>query len=219
MKKLKISANVIRRLPRYLQYLDRLQDAGVVRISSGEMGRQMGFTASQIRQDFSYFGEFGQQGYGYNVETLRREIADILGMSRLRTAVMIGAGNLGHALMRNFHFAECGFQLTAAFDVDPVMIGTAVRDIPILSMDALESYIAANSPDVAILTLPGNQVETVARRLADCGVRGIWNFTNEELKSAREDIVVENVNFSDSLLTLGYYLANRRNGSEQEDRN
>lgn len=124
MKRVKVSNNVIRRLPRYLRKLDELTDAGVSRISSGELGRQLGLTPSQIRQDFSCFGEFGQQGYGYKVTALRAEIASILGMDRGYSAILIGVGNLGQALLCNFSFKTWGFDLKAAFDVKPQLIGT-----------------------------------------------------------------------------------------------
>lgn len=104
MKKQKVSSAVIRRLPRYYRHLNDLYQAGVERISSNALGNSLGLTASQIRQDLSCFGEFGQQGYGYNVGTLRDEVADILGMNRGHTAVILGVGNLGRALMENFHF-------------------------------------------------------------------------------------------------------------------
>ena len=104
MKRIKVSNNVIRRMPRYLRKLDDLNAAGIERISSGELGRQMGLTPSQIRQDFSCFGEFGQQGYGYNVVALRGEVAKILGMDRNYSAVLVGVGNIGRALVE---FLEC----------------------------------------------------------------------------------------------------------------
>ena len=119
MKRVKVSNNVIRRLPRYLRKLDELQASGINRISSFELGQQLGLTPSQIRQDFSCFGEFGQQGYGYNVPALRTEISGILGMDRGYTAILVGVGNIGHALTDNFCFSEWGFSLRAAFDVKP----------------------------------------------------------------------------------------------------
>ena len=127
MKRVKasnVSNNVIRRLPRYLRKLDDLNESGVERISSKELGEQLGLTPSQIRQDFSCFGEFGQQGYGYNVLALRDQIAGILGMDRGFQAILIGVGNIGHALMDNFCFSDWGFHLAAAFDIKPHLIGT-----------------------------------------------------------------------------------------------
>ncbi len=141
MKKQKVSNAVIRRLPRYYRHLTDLSKAGVLRISSSALGTAMNLTASQIRQDLSCFGEFGQQGYGYNVENLRNEVAEILGMSRAHTAIILGVGNLGRALIENFSFQRCGFQLTAAFDVDPDLIGRDISGIRIHSADELEAYL------------------------------------------------------------------------------
>lgn len=207
MKRAKISQNVIRRLPRYLRKLDDLAYRGFDRISSGELGRQMGLTPSQIRQDFSCFGEFGQQGYGYNVRLLRSHICKILGMDRNFTAILVGVGNLGHALMENFGFEERGFKLTAAFDVNPSVVGTTVAGVPILSKDDLPLYLAQGDVDIAVLAVPRRIAAEMAQVLAENGIKAIWNFTNIELELENSKIIVENIHFSDSLLSLSYYLA------------
>ena len=211
MKRIKVSNNVIRRLPRYLRKLDELTAEGVSRVSSFELGRQLGLTPSQIRQDFSCFGEFGQQGYGYNVPALRSEIASILGMDRGFNAIMIGVGNIGRALTENFDFAEWGFRLIAAFDVRPEIIGTMFHDVPILSMDELTHFLAGNRVDVAVLTVPKEAAVPVTELLTANGIEAIWNFTNVELTAPDSSVLVENVHFSDSLLSLSYYVAERNN--------
>jgi len=208
MKKEKISSAVIRRLPRYYRHLDDLHRMGTVRISSGALSKSMGLTASQIRQDLSCFGEFGQQGYGYNVERLRSEVAEILGMSRDHTVVILGAGNLGRALIENFQFSSNGFRLVAAFDVDPDLIGTELGGVPVYHVDSLESYMKDQKVSVGVLTVPAAAAVSSARLLASCGVEGIWNFTNVELpESEMEDVKFENVHFADSLLTLSYMIS------------
>lgn len=209
MKKENISDAVIRRLPRYYRQLTELRERGIVRISSQSLGREMNITASQIRQDLSCFGEFGQQGYGYNVEELRAEIGHILGIDKDHRLVVVGVGNLGRALLRNFPFSQMGFQVGAAFDVSPAVIGTAINGVPVLSVDDLNEYIQTNSVDVVALTIPKEQAQEMANRLVDLGVRGFWNFTNVELASARPDVKFENIHFADSLLTLSYRIANR----------
>lgn len=206
MKKRKISDAVIRRLPRYYRYLDDLHSKGIVRISSGSLGERMGITASQIRQDLSCFGEFGQQGYGYNILELRTEIGHILGVDQGHRLVIIGAGHLGHALLRNFDFAQTGFLLDSAFDVSPALIGTRVNDVLIRSFDELPDYFAVFHPDVAVLTVPKHVAQSVAEQLAALGVRGIWNFTNTEV-NVSEDVFTEDVHFADSLLTLSYRIS------------
>ena len=209
MKKENISDAVIRRLPRYYRQLTDLCNRGVVRISSHSLGQEMNITASQIRQDFSCFGEFGQQGYGYNVEELRAEIGHILGVDNNHHLVMIGVGNLGHALLQNFPFSHTGFTVDAAFDVSPTVIGTSVNGVPIYSMNDLDSFIREHSVDVVVLTIPQSVAQDTANRLIDLGVRGFWNFTNVELCSPSPDVRFENIHFADSLLTLSYRIANR----------
>ena len=210
MKRLKVSNNVIRRLPRYLRKLDELTEKGVTRISSFELGQQLGLTPSQIRQDFSCFGEFGQQGYGYNVPDLRTHIASILGADRGFSAILVGVGNLGRALIENFSFSEWGFNLVAAFDVNPALVGTSFGGIQIYSMDELEKYQAENNVDVAVLTVPKHAAVNVTNKLTELGIDAIWNFTNVELTEPNSNTIVENIHFSDSLLSLSYFVAERK---------
>lgn len=204
--KYRISGNVIRRLPRYLRRLDALAAAGVEKISSGELGRQMGLTASQIRQDLNCFGGFGQQGYGYNVLQLREGIAAALGVGHPLTAIIIGVGNLGRALMVNFGFAECGVTLTAAFDVAEGLVGRTLGGLTVRHAAELESYLAEHPVDVAILTLPRRYAQQAAELCEKKGVRGLWNFTGADVDVPEREVCLENVHLSDSMLTLGYYL-------------
>ena len=209
MKKQRISEAVIRRLPRYYRYLNDLHNKNVVRISSNSLGNRMGITASQIRQDLSCFGEFGQQGYGYNVTELRAEIGQILGVNREHSIIIIGVGNLGHALMQNFRFHDIGFSLDAAFDVSPALIGTEISGVPVHDLKTLEEYCKEHTPDVAILTVPQNVAQSTMDHLVELGVRGFWNFTNKEISSDNPDVQVESVHFADSLLTLSYRITKR----------
>ena len=209
MKKENISDAVIRRLPRYYRQLTDLCGRGVVRISSHSLGEEMNITASQIRQDFSCFGEFGQQGYGYNVDELRAEIGHILGVDKKHHLVMIGVGNLGRALLQNFPFAQNGFTVDAAFDVSQAMIGSVVNGVEVHSMDTLDSYIQTHDVDVVVLTIPQSVAQDMANRLINLGVHGFWNFTNVELSSSNPDVKFENIHFADSLLILSYRIANR----------
>lgn len=209
MKKENVSDAVIRRLPRYYRYLDVLHSKGVVRISSSSLGSKMGITASQIRQDLSCFGEFGQQGYGYNVDELRAEIGHILGVDKQHHIIVVGVGNLGHALMRNFRFKDAGFILEAAFDISPSLIGTTVADVPVLDMAGLDDYVREHKPDVAVLTVPQSAAQNTVDRLIELGVRGFWNFTNVELTTSVDNVRFEDVHFADSLLTLSYRITER----------
>lgn len=209
MKKENISDAVVRRLPRYYRHLTELCARGVVRISSHSLGEEMNITASQIRQDFSCFGEFGQQGYGYNVEELRAEIGHILGVDNDHHLIMIGAGNLGHALLQGFRFSQTGFSVDAAFDVAPAVVGTEINGVPVYAMDELDVYLRKNSVDVVVLTIPQSVAQHTADHLIELGIRGFWNFTNVELSSSDPSVKIENIHFADSLLTLSYRIANR----------
>lgn len=209
MKKENISDAVIRRLPRYYRQLTDLCNRGVVRISSHSLGQEMNITASQIRQDFSCFGEFGQQGYGYNVEELRTEIGHILGVDNNHHLIMIGVGNLGRALLHNFPFSDTGFTVDGAFDVSPAIIGSTVSGVPVYSMEELDAYIRDHTVDVVVMTVPQAVAQELADRLIALGVHGFWNFTNIELSSTNPDVKFENIHFADSLLILSYRIANR----------
>ena len=204
MKKQKVSDAVIHRLPRYYRYLDDLYNKGIVRISSNSLGSKMDITASQIRQDLSCFGEFGQQGYGYNVAELRSEIGHILGIDKGHRLIIIGVGHLGHALLQNFDFEKVGFHVDTAFDISPALIGTSIHDVTIRSMDELEQYVAENQPNVAVLTVPQHVAQPMASRLIDLGIKGFWNFTNVELSTEVPGVFFEDVHFVDTLLTLSY---------------
>ncbi len=195
-----ISQAVIRRLPRYLRQMDVLLENNISRVSSGELAASLGLTASQIRQDLNCFGGFGQQGYGYQTRKLRDSIADILGLDRGYTAILIGAGNLGRALLRKYTSFLSGFSIIGAFDINPSKSVPGCVDI--YHMDNLEEFIAERRPHAAILTLPTGEAHEAARRLSAAGVRGIWNFTEADLQGL--GLTVENVWLSDSLMTLCY---------------
>lgn len=203
-----ISRAVIKRLPRYYRYLGELMEEGVERISSRELSERMKVTASQIRQDLNHFGGFGQQGYGYNVEHLYNEIAAILGLTHTNRMIIIGAGNLGQALANYGNFERRGFVTEALFDVNPEIVGKTVRGIPVLSLEELESFLATHEVEIATLAIPKAEAVKVAKRLVDSGIRAIWNFAHTDL-DLPEDVVVENVHLSESLMRLSYNLSGR----------
>ena len=207
MKRKNVSDAVIRRLPRYYRYLDDLHNKGVVRISSNSLGNKMGITASQIRQDLSCFGEFGQQGYGYNVSELRAEVGRILGTDQKHRIIVVGVGNLGRVLMQNFRFMDSGFTLDVAFDISPDLVGGEVAGVPVLSTNELGAYLKDHPVDVAVLTVPRSVAQSTADKLVELGIRGFWNFTNVELSSSVSGVCFEDVHFADSLLTLSYRIA------------
>lgn len=208
--KVKISQNVIRRLPRYLRILRQLEDENISRISSAEIGKILGLTASQIRQDFSCFGEFGQQGYGYNVKFLMSEIEKILGMKHALKAILVGCGSIGKSLINNFCFIEHGIELQAGFDISPLLIGTTINGVPIIDVAHMSGYLRAHEIDLAVLTVPQNNAVQVADDLIACGIDAFWNFTNVDIVPPYSPVLVENVHFSDSLLALEYFYSEKR---------
>ena len=199
----KVSIAVVRRLPRYYRHLASLIDSGVVRMSSEGLGNRMGLTASQVRQDFSCFGGFGQQGYGYNVETLYRQIGSILGADGQYNVVIIGAGNMGHALANHSSFKKMGFKIIGIFDVNPMLIGTKIREIEIIHIDSMDEFCMENHVDIAVLCVPSNRTCDIAKKMISLNIKGIWNFSTVELE-VPNDTVVENVHLSDSLMVLGF---------------
>ena len=203
----KVSQAVIRRMPKYYTHLKELQAQGVMKISSRDLGQQMGLTASQVRQDFNCFGGFGQQGYGYPVDGLIESISEILGLGRQKTVILIGVGNLGRALMNNFNYFQNGFELIGAFDRSPNIVGTTQQGTLVRDASELRAFCMEHHPDVAVLTIPRESVHEIAGLLCDCGVKGIWNFTNVELHLEYSDVKVENVHLAESLMVLSYKLS------------
>ena len=207
MAEKKISSAVIKRLQRYSRYLSELLDPGLDRISSSELSKQMKVTASQIRQDFNNFGGFGQQGYGYNVSYLKDEIGKILGLDRNYHVIILGAGNLGHALANYTGFEKRGFVVSGVFDVDQKKIGKKIGQVEVRDMKDLREYMKENPVDIVALTLPRSQAATVAKELVELGVSAFWNFAATDL-NLPEDIAVENVHLAESLMRLSYNISN-----------
>ena len=206
-----VSPAVIRRLPRYFRYLRELIRQDRMRVSSGELSSMMKITASQIRQDLNCFGGFGQQGYGYNVNYLYSKICSLLGVDAGIRAVVIGAGDLGRALVRSPMFEKRGVEILSLFDVDPKQIGREIAGITVRSMEALDDFCGELPVDMAVLTLPKDQAQEAASHLVKLGINGFWNFTGKDIEFPKEqDIIVENVHLGDSLMSLNYRLCQRK---------
>ena len=212
----KISASVIKRLPRYYRYLTELEKNGIDRISSKELSEKMNVTASQIRQDLNCFGGFGQQGYGYNVKNLYTEIAGILGLDSSYKAILVGAGNMGQAVAQNTNFEKRGFSLIGIFDIDPEKIGKEINGITIDDYKNIKAFVEENKPTMAIISTPRTTVNTVVSELTECGIKAFLNFSYAEINPA-DDVVVENIHLSDSLMRLCYKISARDNKKINED--
>jgi len=212
MQSKSISIAVIKRLPRYYRYLGELLAHDVVRISSKELSERMGVTASQIRQDLNNFGGFGQQGYGYQVEYLYTEIGKILGLDQKNTLIILGAGNLGMALVNSTGLQKRGFEVIGIFDNNPNVVGTDVKGMKIAHIDTLEQFIKENKVDIAVLTVPRAVAPTLANKVVSCGVKAIWNFAPTDLQLP-SDVVQENVHLTESLMRLSY----KKRAAEEEN--
>ena len=206
MEDKEISQAVIGRLPRYFRYLGELKDEGIERVSSQELSDIMRVTASQIRQDLNNFGGFGQQGYGYNVGYLYDEIGKILGLHKEHNLIIVGAGHLGQALVNYMNFERRGFLFRGIFDINEQIHGKQIRGITVRPMEEIEGFVRKNDIDIAVLTIPKNSAVEVAEQLVSYGIKGFWNFAHVDLH-VPDNIKVENVHLSDSLMKLSYNLA------------
>lgn len=201
----KISSAVIKRLPRYRRYLSELRKKNIDRISSNELSNLIGYTASQIRQDLNNFGGFGQQGYGYNIQSLYNEISGILGLDQEYRMVIVGTGNLGQAIANYTHYYKSGFKVTAMFDVNPKVIGLRINDIEVLDYENLEEFMKNHAIDIGIICTNKDSAQEVVDKLCAGGVKGVWNFAPTDLEIS-DDIAIENVHLSDSLHSLTYHI-------------
>lgn len=204
----KISSAVIRRLPRYYRYLGEIKESGIQRISSNELSNRMKVTASQIRQDLNNFGGFGQQGYGYNVEYLYEEIGKILGIDRTHNMIIAGAGNLGQALVNSEDFARRGFIIKGVFDNNKELEGRKIGKFEIMMSDKMQQFIKEQQIEILTITVPKEAAKEVANAAVEAGVKAIWNFAHTDL-NLPDDIVVENVHLSESLMRLSYNMINQ----------
>ena len=204
MQKNSISESVIRRLPKYYRFLSALERKGQERTSSGELAGHLGFTASQIRQDLGCFGEFGQQGYGYNVTALKKQLKAIIGLEEKRPAIIVGAGNLGRVIAANIDFPSFGFCLSGIFDIDRNICGKEIAGFTVRHMEELPVFCHENKPLVAALCIPQEAAQETAEQLISLGIKGFWNFSHCDLTADKDSIIVENVHLGDSLMTLSY---------------
>ena len=209
-----VSITVIKRIPKYYRHLTELSSAGETRISSKDLSKRTGFTASQIRQDLNNFGGFGQQGYGYNVEALRKELGKILGIDREYNLVLTGAGNLGHALSNYKGFKEVGLNIIGVFDVEHENPRYLTRDkmsedsLDVRPVEELKEFIKKNNVEIGIITTAKRHAQRIADIYVEAGIKGIWNFAAVDLKLP-EDVKIEDVRLSESLYTLTYFIQDK----------
>ena len=198
-----VSLSVIKRLPKYYRYLEATNEKGIVRVSSKELSQITGLTASQIRQDLNHYGCFGQQGYGYNVKELMQELAKIIGVNKEYSMIIIGFGNIGHALFQYSGFKTLDYNVKAVFDKNNEEVST--ENLKVLSTDDLKEYLEKNKIDIGIITTPKEGAQEVCDILCEGGIKGIWNFAPVDLKT-KNNVVIENVHLDESLFTLTYFI-------------
>ena len=208
----RVPDEVVRRLPQYLRRLDDLHAQGQERVSSGQLCRQLRMAPSQLRQDLAWFGDFSQKAFTYDVDELRHEIGRILGTHDEYSAVLIGPGKIGSALLEHFDFIVDGYKVLGAFDTSPDRIGTEVAGVKVYDIAGLGDFVREHKVDIAILTVPRGPAQEIADTLVASGIQAIWNFTNRDLDVGDSQVLVENVHFSDSLLSLNYYLSRKKAG-------
>lgn len=196
-----ISERVVERLPKYYRYLQELSKNQIQRVSSKTISKALNITASQVRQDLSQFGGFGQTGVGYNVEYLRDIMKDILGITTVHTAIVIGGGRIGQALISYKGFKDENVFVKAVFDVYTDHLNS-FTGVEVLNVSELESYLAKNPTDIAIISVQKEQAEQVAKKVVELGVKSIWNFAPIDLYF--DGVVCENINMSESLMRLIY---------------
>lgn len=200
-----IPRKTIYRLSIYLRCLARLKDNGIRTVSSETLAKVAGVKSTQLRKDLTYFGQFGTRGLGYDVEQLSRVITEELGAKGLQPVVLVGVGNLGLALLSYRGFEKEGFEIVAAFDLDPKRKRDKQIAQPILGMDKLAEVIHAQHVKMAILTVSAAAAQEVANTLVQCGVTGILNFAPLVLH-VPEEVMVNNVNLAIELENLSYFI-------------
>lgn len=207
MKDTTIPKATAKRLPLYYRYLKFLFDSGKKKVSSTELSEAVKVDSATIRRDFSYFGELGKRGYGYDVESLMTFFAKTLNEDRLTNVALVGVGNLGHALLNyRFHQSD-SIRISAAFDVKPDIVGRILDGVPIYDANDMVEQIRAQHIDVAILTVPPAYAQENADRLVEAGIKGIMNFTPIRI-NVPKDVQIQNVDLTNEMQTLIYFLSN-----------
>jgi redox-sensing transcriptional repressor len=196
-----VSRVISNRLPKYYRYIGELIKNDIHIISSKELGEKTGFTSAKIRQDFNRFGYLGQQGYGYNIKELYKEIKFTLGLDKVYKAVVVGAGNVGQAISNYTRFNKIGVEIKCIFDANPKMIGMKIRDIPIKDIDEINNFLESENIDIGIICVTKKSAQDVAKKLVEGNVRAIWNFAPIDLL-VPNNVKAKNIDLSESLQTL-----------------
>ena len=208
-----VPAVTVPRLALYLRKLRELRARGVERVSSKDLAELIGLNAAQIRKDFSYFGEFGTRGVGYEVTRLVDEITRTLGLDHTWNVVIVGAGLLGTALARYRGFSEQGFRLVGMFDSSATVIGASHGSGRVRGIGELEEFCRAEQVDIAMVTVPASEAQATVERLAGAGIKAVLNFAPVRVQ-APTDVLVRQVDLSSELMFLTFYLDQEQPGEQ-----
>jgi len=200
-----IPQKTVYRLSLYFRIVERLHQNRIETVSSAALAKAAGVKPTQLRKDLTYFGQFGTRGLGYKVESLVTQLASVLRTARFQPVILVGAGNLGSALIHYDGFTKEGFEIVAAFDIRPDRAKSGSLKIPILPMDRLKEFISEHSVKLAILTVPGTNAQAVTNELVDAGIQAILNFSPSILQ-VPSNVVVNNVNLAIELENLSYFI-------------
>ena len=204
----RIADSTVRRLSIYLRFLEEFEGRGRATVSSDELARRGGTTSAQVRKDLSFFGSFGKRGLGYAVPELATSLREILGLGKEWKVVIVGAGKIGAALAQYRGFRQRGFAIVAAYDSNPEKIGRELEGIEIRDIAHFEEDVAGTQPDIAVLTVPSDQAQTLLDRVAKTGIKAVLNFAPVQLHAA-SDMAVKTVNMAMELEGLTFALTNR----------
>lgn len=199
---------VVSRLSLYLRELQQLLRGGTLTTSSTQLGRTLGFTDAQVRKDLAFFGAFGYPGLGYRCEELVAEIKQILGTDRRWPLVIVGIGNLGRALLGYRGFRQQGFDVVAAFDSDPEVVGTTIEGTPVHHINELRQFAEQNEVKLGVVAVPAQAAQEVADLLIAAGVEGLLNFSPVTLDDSKAAVVA--VDLAIELEQLTFTVVNRR---------
>lgn len=194
-----------KRLPLYYRYLEKLHAMGKKRVSSAQLSEALQIDPATIRRDFSYLGELGKKGYGYNVNYLLKFLRDFLRQDEVTNVVLIGVGNLGKALLKYNFYRSHNTKIVAGFDSDPRKVGQEIDGIPIFPLERLTEVTRLNQVEVAILTVPASTAQTTAERIVEAGIRGILNFTPARI-TVPPTVRIHHIDLTVELQTLIYFL-------------
>lgn len=205
-KNCKIPDSVIRRIPKYIRYVNKCLSNDVHYATSAEIAESVGISPGTVRNDLNFFGLFGNQGKGYETWKLKVELEKIMGINLCRRAVVIGTEGLGKTIIENYRFENIGYKINAVFRVGNGYTGSNIKGIPVYDMNRIDEFLKTNAIDVFIIAVTDEMTQDMAEFVISRGAKAILNCTNTDIL-ADSSIFIENLQPVDSLLRLSYFMA------------